>query len=80
VVVTPPAPTAPPLPFTYIGRFQEEGQPMVYYLERGADVLVVAAGQQIDNNYRLEAAANGQLQFTYVPLDARQVLSIGEPK
>jgi len=74
----PAAPSAPPLPFVYIGQMQEEGQAAVYYLERGPQVLVVAVGETIDGTYRVEGSRNGQLEFTYLPLRQRQGLPIGE--
>lgn len=74
----PAAPVAPALPFVYVGQFQEEGQPTVYYLERGVQVLLVSAGQNVDASYRLEGLSNGALQFIFLPLNTRQSLRIGE--
>lgn len=74
----PPAPVAPPLPFAYIGQWTEEGQATVYYLERGPKLLAVSAGATIDAEYRLEGASGGELAFTYVPLNTRQTIRIGE--
>jgi len=78
VNVPAPAPVAPPLPFVYVGQFHEDGQATVYYLERGVQVLTVAAGQDIDASYRLEGLSNGALEFIFLPLNTRQSLRIGE--
>ncbi len=69
-------PSAPPLPFTYMGKLEEEGGPTTYFLERGPQVLAVAAGETIDAQYRLAEASPSELAFVYLPRQARQVLRL----
>lgn len=68
----PPPPTAPPLPFQYLGRWQEGGDE-VYFLAQGQRVLTVKKGDAV-GSWRLDETAPGQLTFTYVPLNERRTL------
>jgi hypothetical protein len=86
VVVPPPPPPlpvvveqprAPPLPFRYMGQVDDGRGNRTYFLLRGTATLSVAVGDAIDSTYRLESAENGNLNFTYLPLRARQNLQIG---
>jgi hypothetical protein len=84
VPVAPVAPTraaplppgAPPLPFTYLGRYQGNGEPVVF-LVRGDRVLTVSAGEIIEGLYRVEGISGTVLGLTYLPLNVRQSLDIG---
>lgn len=71
-----PAPTAPPLPFTYLGK-QLSGGHMEVYLARGDEVFVVRDNSVIQNTYRVEAIRPPTLSFVYLPLNEIQRLSIG---
>ena len=51
--VPPPPPQAPALPFSYMGRWQEDGQ-TTYYLTRGTVPVSARAGQVLDGAWRLE--------------------------
>lgn len=73
----PVAPTAPPLPYTFIGKYGRGADGTVYFLTRGDRVYDVKQGDVLDGIYRLDAVSDGQLTFTYMPLDERQTLSIG---
>jgi len=75
--VPPPPPTAPPLPFSYFGRY-EEGGTQIILLVKGDRIYTVSAGDVIENTYRVEGLAGGRLELTYLPLDIRQTLSTGE--
>jgi hypothetical protein len=78
VVAAPPPPTAPPLPFAYMGRFQEGGAPVVIFLTRGERLYSVRVGEVIDETYRIEKLTPNELIFIYLPMDERQVLRIAE--
>jgi hypothetical protein len=78
VVVKPPPPTAPPLPFTVMGSYAHPGDATVYFLTREDRVFDVHIGDTIDNIYSVDGAANGQLQFTYKPLNIQQSLPLGD--
>jgi hypothetical protein len=75
--VAPPKPTAPPLPFTYMGSYTPNGSPAVFFLTNGDKVYDVHLGDTIDNTYTVDALNNGQLVFTYKPLNQQQQLSTG---
>jgi len=74
----PPPPTAPPLPFTYLGTFQESPDHLVIFLVKGDRIYTVSRGDVIDNTYRVEEAGGGKLMLRYLPLNIQQVLKIGE--
>jgi hypothetical protein len=69
-------PTAPALPFVFLGQIVEDGKPQVI-LAKGDRVVTVFVGDTIDKTYRLESLLSGVLTFVYLPLDARQTLATG---
>ena len=70
-------PTAPPLPFTYLGRYGD-APARVVILCRGDRVYTVAVGEVIDNLYRVEQASGGKVDLTFLPLNIRQSLATGD--
>jgi len=72
----PPVPTAPPLPFSYLGRYEDAGKPIIF-LSRGDRVLSVTAGEVIEGTYRVDGISGSTLAMTYLPLNVRQTLDIG---
>jgi hypothetical protein len=72
----PPKPTAPPLPFSYVGRMEEGSGRVVVYLAQGGRALTVGAGDNIDGQYRLEGIEDAAIRFTYLPLGIKQTLPI----
>ncbi|MGA9163696.1 MAG: hypothetical protein WBZ31_04510, partial [Thiobacillus sp.] len=73
----PPPPQAPALPFAYMGSWQE-GPTTTYYLTRGTMPVSVRTGQLVDGVWRLETAAGGSLNFTYLPLNQTRSLRMGD--
>ncbi len=76
----PPAPivpVAPALPFTFVG-LMEQGTPQPQaFLSKGNSLLVVTAGDVIDNNtYRIDSLSPEQIVITYLPLNTPQTLTI----
>lgn len=71
----PAAPAAPPLPFAYVGQF-EDGAKVMFFVVKGDTVYPVAVGEVIEEHYRLESASAAQLTFVYLPLNQKQVLAI----
>jgi hypothetical protein len=71
------APTAPPLPYTFVGMVEQGvGKPQAF-LSRGDALIIVAAGDVIDSNtYRVESLSSSQVVLIYLPLDTRQVIDI----
>ena len=74
-----PAPMAPAVPFTYIGK-RLEGSTWQVFLARADQTFVVSAGSTIDGLYRIDAVAPPTLSLTYLPLGHAQRMSIGEAK
>jgi hypothetical protein len=76
VVVAPVVPTAPPLPFTYLGRYADAGKP-IFLLVKGDRILTVKEGEVIEGNYRVDGIAGTKLGLTYLPLNIKQTLETG---
>lgn len=72
-------PVAPPLPFSYMGRMvDEESGKLVLYLSKGDVPYTVSVGDQIDGTYRVEAVTETELTLIYLPLNIKQILTIGD--
>ena len=74
VTGTPAVPGAPPLPFRYIGRLQENGK-LEVLLMRGEQLLSVAAGETA-GEYRVDDITSSAIAFTYLPLKTKQSLDL----
>jgi hypothetical protein len=70
-------PTAPPLPFTYMGSYAPNGTQPVFFLTQGDRVYDVRVGDTLDNTYSIDEFNNGQLTLTYRPLNVKQQLKVG---
>lgn len=77
VQAPPPAPTAPPMPFAFLGRYEEDGA-RVILLVKGDRIYTVTEGEVIENTYRVEGLTGGRLEMTYLPLNTRQTLQAGD--
>ena len=77
-VIAPP-PSAPPLPFTYMGKLMSEGD-LAVFLVQGERNLIVHEGDTIDSLYRVERIAEGDITLLFLPLNQRQTLVIGAPQ
>jgi hypothetical protein len=73
----PPPPTAPPLPFTFIGKSVADGAWEVYLARGDRTYVVREKGFVIDGTYRVDAIAPPVLTLTYLPLNQVQQLNIG---
>jgi len=73
----PPPPTAPPLPFTFIGKSVAAGAWEVYLVRGDRTYVVREKGFVIDGVYRVDAIAPPVLTLTYLPLNQVQQLNIG---
>lgn len=74
---TPPAPTAPPLRFKYIGKAIAGNKTWVFLADNDEN-HVTRIGQKIDEQYRLDTINDEEVMFTYLPLDAKQTLAIND--
>ena len=73
----PPPPRAPALPFRVIGRLIDGGDTQVF-LQSGQATLVARRGDLIERNYRVDEVNEKQVVFTYLPLNQKQQLAIGD--
>jgi hypothetical protein len=71
----PPAPEAPALPFTYLGQMKN-GARVIVYLLKNQEMLLAETGQTLESQYQVADISDSAVQFVYLPLGTRQVLSI----
>jgi hypothetical protein len=71
--VAPPAPQAPPLPYTYLGRIRSSGTTTVF-LGRQNRESAARVGSIIDDTYRVEKIEEDSLVLLYLPLGTPQTL------
>lgn len=72
----PQAPVPPPLMFKYLGKVIEGDETQVF-LALAERNYVVKVGDKIDNQYRVDEVTDHAITLTYIPLNAKQVLSTG---
>jgi hypothetical protein len=72
----PELPSAPPLPFTYLGRLHAAGSDTAF-VAMGERNLVVRPGDLIQDTYRVERVAGSAVTFRHLPTGAEQTLVIG---
>jgi hypothetical protein len=72
-----PAPVAPPMPFTYMGKLNS-GPDTNVFLTQGDRNLIVHEGETIDSTYRVEHVSDKEITLLYLPLGERQKIVIGE--
>lgn len=72
---TPPPPSAPPLPFTYLGRFVD-GEKMEVFIALGEEHYTAEKGKTIDGKYKVEKVTATAVTFVYLPLGTRQSLPV----
>jgi hypothetical protein len=70
----PPAPSAPALPFQYMGKLID-GDETKIFLIHGDRNLVVQAGDTFASVYRLDRITDDELIVTYLPMNQRQTMS-----
>lgn len=71
----PPPPTPPRLPFTFLGKWTEQGKATLF-LSEGDHVFEVHPGDVIAGSWRLDQQTAEQLVFTYLPMDMTQTMRI----
>ena len=74
----PVAPSAPPLPFVFMGRMTEEDRVSVF-LVKDERAYIAAVGDVIEGTYRLEKIEPRQVTLLYLPLDMVQTLALKDP-
>jgi hypothetical protein len=71
-----PVAVAPPLPFTFAGRYTD-GDKITVYLMEGGQMHRVRQGETVNGNYRLDKIEQASISFTYLPLGTTQSLPTG---
>lgn len=72
-----PTPSAPPVPFVFVGMLEKGTARPQAFLAKGEALLVVAAGDVLDNQtYRIESLSPQEVVMTYLPLNLRQTLRV----
>lgn len=72
-----PPPAPPPLPFVYLGKILDDGEITVFVAFNGRNIAV-KANEVIESTYRVDAIDPRSMVLTYLPLDMKQTLSLGE--
>jgi len=72
------APTAPPVPFTYIGSLKEEGRRTLVFLLRGEELVSARVGRVIDNNYRVQSVDETGVNLVSLPLGLTQRIELAD--
>lgn len=73
-----PVPAAPPLPFVYIGKIIEAGKDPTVFLESQNRTFLVHEADSIGTNYRVDTIRPPVMTLTYLPLDIKQTMQIGD--
>ncbi len=69
----PAKPTAPPLPFKYLGKMID-GDKLAVFVSRGDETYTLQPGQKLDDSYRVDQVGEESATFTYLPLKTKQEL------
>jgi hypothetical protein len=70
----PQPPSPPPMQFKYLGKVIEGDETRVF-LALGERNYIVKPGESINNQYRLDEVNERSMTFTYLPLNAKQMLA-----
>ena len=73
--LAPAKPSAPPLPFTYLGKVVDGGKTSIF-VARGDENYSLEPGQTIGGAYRVDSITERDVTFTYLPMKKRQTLHI----
>ncbi|MFZ2160914.1 MAG: hypothetical protein WAW02_01735 [Sideroxyarcus sp.] len=74
VYVPPPQPTAPTLPFSFIGRMLD-GKEITVFLSRNDRHYTVKVNDVLDDTYRVDKISEGEAVLTHLPTNIQQTLS-----
>ena len=71
-------PSAPPLPFIYKGKLAEEGEKIAVFLSKQGRSYIVREGDVLDRIYSVDEVRPPVMVLTYLPLNIKQNIQIGE--
>jgi len=72
----PPPPKAPPVPYRFVGKLEAKNAAPRAFLAKGEALLIVSAGDLLDNLYKVESLGQTEVVLTYLPLNQRQSIPI----
>lgn len=75
VEASPVIESTPPLPFKFLGKFND-GTELVVYLGRGEQTLVAKNGETLEGIYKIIDITEKSIEFVYLPRDEKQSLMI----
>jgi hypothetical protein len=78
IIEPPPQPVAPPLPFIYLGKMNEEGKVTVFVSMAGRN-FALKGGEIIDGVYAVQSIDAQSIVFNYLPLKSNQILATRGP-
>lgn len=70
-------PSAPPLPFVYLGKMAYEGNLTVFVAKQDSN-YAVREGDVLDATYKVDAIKGSVMTLTYLPLNMKQTMHIGD--
>lgn len=71
-------PKMPPLPYRYLGRWEENGT-LTLFLSHGNEPIPIHLGQVLDGVWRVELVRPDRIEFTYLPLNTRAMMALEIP-
>ncbi|NOU26023.1 MAG: hypothetical protein HOO90_10880 [Methylotenera sp.] len=71
-------PTAPVIPFKYIGKIWGDDEYQVFISFNGKN-LIIKEGETIQQTYKVEKISPPTMTLTYIPMNILQSMQIGEP-
>jgi hypothetical protein len=76
--LAPPAASAPPLPFVYLGRWKEQGRTSVFVQRDDRSYKIDGPGP-LDSEYAVRSIGDDRISLTYLPLGTVQELRLDAP-
>ncbi|TCV89642.1 hypothetical protein [Sulfurirhabdus autotrophica] len=73
----PPPPSAPPLPYTYMGKLIDGGKLSIFLSKQDRN-FIIKEGDTLEGMYRVESITPSNITLTYIPLNIKQIMQIGE--
>lgn len=72
-------PQAPPLPFSILGRYVDDGKESIFLHATDRD-WAVREGDVIDGKYRVASISDGAMTVIYLPLGQKQTIALGDAR
>jgi hypothetical protein len=69
------APSAPPLPYRFVGRLVHDGK-LQFFLSRDEGVIPITEGDMLDGTYRIESISGDRITLVYLPLNYKHDIPI----